>query len=450
MKKIKKIMALVLSLVMVLSLFGCGKDNNDVDETKGTDENNQVIYTNENSNSPYAEDEVLFVAQNIYDIEEDSHILHFYNYNGVHLDELDTSVSTVISLKNYAKNGLTPAMDTSNGKYGYINRDGSFIIDAKYDEAYSFSDDGLALVMCEEKYESAYNKIEKYGFINSKREEIIPCIYDCATSFYPSGYAIIGNCDFQINEMDYVDTSNYRYGVIDKNGEFIIEQKYEGIYPITGKYILCREENHKYVIYNTSGSIVYEFEINKTDGYIDCYTIGDDVFYTNANYDGSRREYYIFNGNEFVDYYNSNIGKYYHISDLSSNLKYVLKEINSTECKIGIAYNDEEVIPCEYDYIYSVKDYFVAVKYSTARGKIDIYNSNFEKTAEDLSYEYIDRDDEFGEHAELPNGYFCIGDGNDKYGIIDYTGRIIVEPIYENVGVNTYESIGKFDLNTWW
>lgn len=443
MKKIKKIMALVLSLVMVLSLFGCGKDNNDVGETKGTDENNQVIDTNENSNSPYAEDQVLFVAQNIYDIEEDSHILHFYNYNGVHLDELDTSVSTVISLKNYAKNGLTPAMDTSNGKYGYINRDGSFIIDAKYDEAYSFSDDGLALVMCEEKYESAYNEIEKYGFINSKGEEIVPCIYDCATSFYPSGYAIVGNCDLKIVESedvyvsDHVESSNYRYGVIDKKGNMIIEQKYQFIDHISGKYILCRIDEQHYDIYDLSGTIIYEVNSDDFDGFYYCYVLENEV-YIMCKFD-SELKYWKFNNNKFVrfdDY------------DLGNNTKQFSKEDDLGKIKFGITNNGKNVIPCEYDLIYSVKDYYVGVKYTTARGKMDIYNSDFEKTAEGLDYIYDGQVQAFGKRAELPNGYFYISDGNDQYGIIDYTGKIIVEPVYENVGINTYNSTGMFSIIT--
>lgn len=444
MKKIKKILALALSLVMVLSLFGCGKDNNDVDKTKGTDENNQVIDTNENSNSPYAEDEVLFVAQNIYDIEEDSHILHFYNYNGVHLDELDTSVSTVISLKNYAKNGLTPAMDKSNGKYGFINRDGSFIIGAKYDEAYSFSDDGLALVMCKEKYENAYNEIEKYGFINSKGEEIIPCIYDCATSFYPSGYAIVGNCDFKIVESedvyvsDHVETVNYRYGVINKKGNLIIEQKYQFIDHISGKYILCRIDEQHYDIYDISGNLIYEVNSDDFDGFYYSYVLKNEV-YIMCKFDSELR-YWKFNNNEFVifdDY------------DLGNNTKLFSKEDGLEKTKFGVTNNGKDAIPCEYDYIYSVKDYYVAIKNTTARGKIDIYNFEFQKTAEGLDYIYDGQVQDFGKRAELPNGYFYVCDGDDKYGIIDYTGKIIVEPVYENVGINTYNSTGMFSIKTW-
>ncbi|MBQ4645373.1 MAG: WG repeat-containing protein [Clostridia bacterium] len=444
--KIKKVLSIILSLVMVLSLFGCSKDNNDDDETKGTTENNETIGANQEENSLYAEDQVLFVAQNRYDLEEDSHIIHFYNYNGVHLEALDTSISTAISLKCFAKNGLTPAMDTSNGKYGYINKDGSFIIDAKYDEAYSFSDDGLALVMCEEKYENAYNNIEKYGYINSKGEEIIPCIYDCATSFYPSGYAIVGNCDFQIvktdfgDESDYVDmsyveSSNYRYGVIDKKGNLTIEQKYQFIDHISDKYILCKTDEHHYDIYDISGTLIYEINSDDFDGFYHCYVMKNEVYVVCKI--NNELNYWKFNQREFVEFDDCDLGK---------NINLFSREDSLGKIKFGVKHNGNEVVFCEYDYIYSVKDYFVAVKYTTARGRIDIYNSKFEKTAEELNYSFVDRNLEYGKHAELPNGYFCVGDGNDKYGIIDYTGKIIVEPVYENVGFNSYNSTGNFDV----
>lgn len=73
---------------------------------------------------------------------------------------------------------------------------------------------------------------------------------------------------------------------------------------------------------------------------------------------------------------------------------------------------------------------------------------NLKKTAKELNYSFVDNL-EYGKHAELPNGYFCVGVGDDKYGIIDYTGKIIVEPVYENVGVNTYNSTGMFSIKEW-
>ena len=83
------------------------------------------------------------------------------------------------------------------------------------------------------------------------------------------------------------------------------------------------------------------------------------------------------------------------------------------------------------------------------REAYDIYNENFEKTAEDIEYdltEYI----AYSKYSSLPEGYFYIiaddeRDGTDLYGIIDYTGKIIVEPVFsDQINVNTYEITGCF------
>ena len=98
--EIRKIVALVLSLIMTMSLFGCEKNN---DEKDNSTVNSETVETNQISNSPYAEDQVLFYAQNKYRVEEDSHIIHFYNYKGDLLSSNDTSRMSLFYIPSYNK-----------------------------------------------------------------------------------------------------------------------------------------------------------------------------------------------------------------------------------------------------------------------------------------------------------------------------------------------------------
>lgn len=59
-----------------------------------------------------------------------------------------------------------------NGKYGYLNTEGKWIIEPKYEDAQPFSE-GLAAVCLN----------GKYGYINYSGKEIVPCIYERAQSF---------------------------------------------------------------------------------------------------------------------------------------------------------------------------------------------------------------------------------------------------------------------------
>ena len=61
----------------------------------------------------------------------------------------------------------------SNGKCGYINKDGKFAITPQFDNAWDFSE-GLACVEIG----------GKYGYINQEGEIVINPQFDDASSFY--------------------------------------------------------------------------------------------------------------------------------------------------------------------------------------------------------------------------------------------------------------------------
>lgn len=78
------------------------------------------------------------------------------------------------------------------GKWGFKDRAGKQVVEAVYDEVFSYKDD----VCCVEKE-------EKFGYINRQGEVIIPIEYDCATSF-SEGYA----CVFKKDKCGYIDKNN--------------------------------------------------------------------------------------------------------------------------------------------------------------------------------------------------------------------------------------------------
>ncbi len=82
--------------------------------------------------------------------------------------------------------GLAPARESQSGLYGFIDKNGEFVIEPQFDYAYSFNESGLALVFKhieDDEYQSINDR--KLGYINPKGEYIIPPIYH-STRLFPT------------------------------------------------------------------------------------------------------------------------------------------------------------------------------------------------------------------------------------------------------------------------
>ena len=99
--------------------------------------------------------------------------------------------------------GVCPAIDVESGKYGYIGRDGCWIINPNYDWASDFSD-GMATVRI----------ADKYGAIDLSGELIVDCIYD---SVCPGEQGLVS---VGIND---------RFGIVNTTNEIISEFKWDDI-----------------------------------------------------------------------------------------------------------------------------------------------------------------------------------------------------------------------------
>ena len=105
-------------------------------------------------------------------------------------------------------------VETADGKYGYIDRNGKFVIEPTFDSGHPFSD-GLAWV--EEEYRSGY--IDKNG-----KWVISDSTYQAKSSFI-NGRAIVEN---------YAGEE----GVIDKTGKFVINPQFSRMLPDGDRFII--------------------------------------------------------------------------------------------------------------------------------------------------------------------------------------------------------------------
>lgn len=430
----KRSLLALLVLSFLLSLIGCGESKTDSTTKKESAE----------VKVQFSDDYPLFLASDRCDKEGDRDITYSYNYKGELISE------SQLTIGYYAENGLAVAYDKSTGLYGYVNKEGVYEIEPIYSGAAPFSKDGIALV---EKQDGE----EKLGYINSKGEEIIPFIYDGATSFYDCGYAIvIKNEDTYDEEGLLIGSKKINY-IIDKKGREIAKTETENeiseygtiatvsdtdINAVFNDYYVCRLG-----IYDFSGKQIYEFEREESLTEY-CYTYGGELYKKTIELDekGFSKAISIkkFDGKKFVD------------TEKEIGYKCYSKHVATTQSGYGYGVEVDGVtkIPFEYDQIVRCGDYFVAVKYNDLNDytnqTLDIYDKNYKKTAENIKYAFVDRSEvEYGRNCALPNGYFEIAVYNSKYnlvyGVIDYTGKIIVEPVYgDKIIVNSYAGTGRF------
>lgn len=438
----KKAFSLILALLLLFSA-GCADENPRSDDSG--------IFAPVATEPQYNEDTVLFSNQNRTDIDDDRYTVYNYNYKGELLSSADPG-----NIGFYAENGLAPALDPVTGLYGFVDKSGAFVIDPQWYLAAAFSSDGLALVAQKEDDQD----YEKYGFINSKGKLVIPCTYDKASSFYSSGLAIFAVGEEKEtavdDDLDYRKKRiSYKYGVIDTNGNTVIEPTHAGIGHIAGDYICCYDpplsDNNDIAlsVYDLSGALLYTQGMGVSD--LDMQITSNAGLRLYTWIDGSDKppKIEIFDGKKFVE-----------LSDVTG-IKIESRRVATRPSGYGygVVQGNETVIPFEYDYILQDGRFYIAIKYNNeyqTDQTLDIYNENFEKTASDLSYLYYSfvRSDSAGRYTALPSGYFEVATFDEdtreiRCGVIDYTGNIIVPIAFDaHIRLYTYEGFGGlFDLS---
>ncbi len=126
----------------------------------------------------------------------------------------------------------------NDGKWGYVNKKGEYVIEAKYDAAYNFTENGLALVGERSDKGTLY-----YGYINTKGNIVANTEYLEAKDFSECGLAAV--------------MSSRGWGVIDENGEIVVECEYERI-NIYDSGIITAKIDEVYYLINKKGERLSE------------------------------------------------------------------------------------------------------------------------------------------------------------------------------------------------
>ena len=300
----------------------------------------------------------------------------------------------------FSNNGL--ALVFLDGNYGFINTKGKYVVNPTYIEAKSFEDDAELTVV---------KKNGKYGYIDDEGDEEIPCQFDEAHSFY-SDLALV--------------RQGGKYGFIDDDGKFEINPIYDKAFDFNEKGIGAVGKNIdgvlKFAIINEEGKLLSEFVYRNV-------LIGENRIFA---YDG-----------EFFYFYNLKMKQLFKtqyqiagmefggiVLDPLANLDEKLIAFRNNENKYGfLNLKGEVAIPAEYDIIGNFSNGLARVKKD---GKYGFINKNNEMIIEN-KYDFVN---------DFVNGY-AIVTVDYLYGLINTEGKFVMDVKYTNLG-NVYNDICYF------
>lgn len=147
-----------------------------------------------------------------------------------------TFVFLIITANVFSQQYVAAVKDTKSTKWGYINEKGEFIIPPIYNYAYPFSKSGLAGI-----YDSFNDQVY---YINLKGDTILKS-NDKYTLINPEGGMLFLH---PVWENSLVVESKGKKGIIDSNGEIIIEAKYDTLSSFVGGIAIAKNSNKHYFI----------------------------------------------------------------------------------------------------------------------------------------------------------------------------------------------------------
>ncbi|MBF7066875.1 WG repeat-containing protein [Campylobacter volucris] len=149
------------------------------------------------------------------------------------LFDINGNILKKIAGRIYSLNDDLYGLCYTKAKYGFIDKQGNFIIEAKYEKVWDFNE-GLAIVKLN----------EKYGFIDKQGNLVIEAKYDIVNDFSEglAGVELNGKCGF-----------------IDKQGNLIIKAKYEEVWDFNeGLAMVVFDEEYGFI--DKQGNLVIETE----------------------------------------------------------------------------------------------------------------------------------------------------------------------------------------------
>ncbi len=194
--------------------------------------------------------------------------------NGDRLEKLSKKKRIKVKKRKCSKK-LYPALkNTKNGSiYGYINNKGEIVIQPKFDLAYDFNDNCLAII----------NENNKNGIIDLKGEYKVYPIYDSISPFKEDravfikegsmgimdeegnvitkkSYGIVGYFNDGRAVVGDSKSGDYKYGYIDRNGKEIIHLKYENADNFKDDIALVKVKDYEYSLIDKDGKILNSYK----------------------------------------------------------------------------------------------------------------------------------------------------------------------------------------------
>lgn len=348
-------------------------------------------------------------------------------------------------ITKYKKSGFIVGNKKSTGyRYGYINSDGEVILKDEYNEVdrvTEIEDEDIYLlafrngqagiyknktqIVKHEYEEIEYNKINKLfillknskqGVVNNNGDVILPVEYDyvlvssnkinAQKDNQMNTFDINGNKQEDVNHLTYISTDNENYtvtidenekfGILDKNGNTVIENKYEYIEYAYKDYFIVTE-NGKVGVLDKEENKKIDFKYNVIQ-----------------KVESSNILQAIMSNDYTTDLYNSNIEKVISMKDaiISSQGEYI--KISSEN---NMKYYDKNGNEISNKEIFKNNTLFASYK----DGKWGFINSSDEVKVEQ-KYDMVTEINKYGYAGIKLNG---------KWGVINSSGKIIVEPMYE-------------------
>ncbi|ERI91582.1 hypothetical protein HMPREF1982_03091 [Clostridiales bacterium oral taxon 876 str. F0540] len=169
-----------------------------------------------------------------------------------------------------------PVRTVKGTKWGFINNKGDFIIKPKYDNAYDFQDNGLAVV--------EVNRLN--GLINTKGNFVVEPKYDDINQFSEGRAVVFDNQGFRVIDekgtvitkklYNYIgsykneralfsntdDKGNTLYGFLDRQGNEVIKAKYELANDFKNGKTVVKIKDKQYELIGINGETLNTFNYN--------------------------------------------------------------------------------------------------------------------------------------------------------------------------------------------
>lgn len=338
----------------------------------------------------------IFICMGEYNSEQKEYDVKVLNSKGEKLYQEYLNVQAIPTETTY--DGIpfekTALKYKENGKYGLLNVDGKKLTDAIYDQISAISyKEGMLLV----------KQGDFSGVININGKTLIPTEYESITvdNYYnretlykTTGYIVSKKSD-----------EGYRYGYINYKGKVVAETEYTTLQRVTelkddeNIYLVAYKDGQAGILKNKTNILNFEYEDISYNSYNEVFVVQRNGKQGIVDKEGNVKiapeyESIVFGG----IYVNAQKGDEFYLLDLNGN------QIENQEILSKIPTKAGHYIVSDYNEMYRIID---------EKGNAVINNN----------YTYIE---------ELDSNYFIVG-ANNKNGIIDLTGKALVDLKYNSI-----------------